>query len=85
MVLITAPSIIAVCDDSTDTSIFYSLSEEENGHNKNKISPFQLDHLEVTINFQTKAHRNYNYCFRNYAKPYLNLVLPPPDIKSYKI
>ncbi|AJR04779.1 hypothetical protein [Siansivirga zeaxanthinifaciens] len=77
MVLIAAPSIIAVCDDSTDTSLCYSLLEvDEDGYSKNKNSSFQLDQLEITINYQTRATRNYNYSFRNYKKPNRNLILP---------
>ena len=78
MALITAPSIIVTIDDSVDVSVFYSLSEEEE-ENKNLKLTFLLENLddsflESTINF------NYlGYHFKNYPKPHLNLISPPPE------
>jgi hypothetical protein len=79
--LISAPSIIVVIDDSIDISILYSLSEEEE-ENKN---------LEVIVsenNENTKSldysliFENARYHFKNYPKPHLNLISPPPDFKN---
>jgi hypothetical protein len=80
VVLITAPSIIIVLDDSVDTSIFYSLNEEEeNGKAKNIISPFALQSNDITSTFTLKNYSFYNYKFKNYPKPHLNLISPPPE------
>jgi len=78
MALIVAPSIIAVLDDSIDTSVFYSLSEEEE-HTKSKMVPtFSLQINEHT-SYNLKDLQGFGYQFKNYSKPHLNLISPPPD------
>ncbi len=79
MALITAPSIIAVLDDSIDTSVFYSLNEEEE-HSKSKIvAPFSLQLNDYITYIDLKKHQAFSYQFKNYPKPHLNLISPPPD------
>lgn len=80
MALITAPSVIAVLDDSIDTSIFYSMAEEEeNGKCKSLVSPFSLQTHEGLTNFSINNFQFYTYRFKTYPKPHLNLVSPPPE------
>ncbi|MGE5943403.1 MAG: hypothetical protein ACM31G_03585 [Flavobacteriales bacterium] len=79
MSLIIAPSIIVALDDSIDTSIFYSITEEEENC-KSKIVPhFPLENHDVLNDFSLKAHQFFSYQFKNYSKPHLNLISPPPD------
>ncbi|MFI0428732.1 hypothetical protein [Mariniflexile sp. HMF6888] len=80
MALIVAPSVIVVLDDSIDTSIFYSITEEEeNGKTKNLISPFSLQNNDFLTDFKLKSHLFFCYHFKNYSKPHLNLISPPPE------
>ncbi|WNH08790.1 hypothetical protein [Thalassobellus suaedae] len=80
MGLIIAPTVIVVLDDSIDTSIFSSLTEEEeNGKAKKLLSPFSLQSNEFTSNLELKNFEHFGYYFKNYPKPHLNLISPPPD------
>lgn len=80
MALIVAPSVIVVLDNSIDTSVFYSLAEEEeNSHVKKIVSPFSLQNNDFLANFGLKTHQGFSYQFKNYSKPHLNLVSPPPE------
>lgn len=79
MSLIAAPSIIAAFDDSIDTSVFYSITEEEE-HSKSKIEThFSSDTNDALTDINLQTKRFFSYQFKNYSKPHLNLVSPPPD------
>ncbi len=76
---ISAPTIISMVDDSIDTSIFYSVTEEEE----------KVYHIKVLLHNQStnevdfaliKAINNKEYYFKKYSKPHLNLVSPPPEL-----
>ena len=80
MALIVAPSVIVALDDSIDTSIFYSITEEEeSGKVKNLLSPFSLVSSEYTAHFKVKNSQLFSYRFKSYPKPHLNLISPPPE------
>lgn len=83
MGLIIAPTIIIIIDDSIDTSIFYSLAEEEeeesSGKLKKELSPFSIQCNDLTKNLGLKNFEYFGYYFKNYPKPHLNLISPPPD------
>ena len=80
MAFIVTPSIIAVIDNSIDTSIFYSLTEEEeNGKVKNLLSPFSSQNNDVSADLSLKVNQFFSYRFKNYPKPHLNLIFPPPE------
>lgn len=80
MGLITAPTIVVAIDDTFDTSVFYSITEEEeSGKFKNLISPFSLQNNDITSNFEMQNHQFFTYRFKNYSKPHLNLISPPPE------
>jgi len=75
---ISAPTIISLVDDSIDTSIFYSVTEEEE----------KICHIKLLLNDQStnvvdfaliNVENNKEYCFKKYSKPHLNLVSPPPE------
>lgn len=79
MSLIVAPSVIAAIDDSIDTSIFYSITEEEE-HSKTKIViNFSLHHNDILSDFNLNPYEFFSYQHKNYVKPHLNLISPPPD------
>ena len=76
-----APTIIRLIDDSIDISVVYTTSEEEKGGEKIKdieVLFFELDHCldeEVLSLNNSTSH----YYFKNYIKPHLNLISPPPE------
>jgi hypothetical protein len=83
MALILVPSVIIAIDDSFDTSIFYSISdEEEKGKEISKnieVVFSRINHTE--INLESEALKSYlGYYFKNYPKPHLNLISPPPKV-----
>lgn len=80
LALITVPSVIVALNDSFDTSIFYSVNEEEeSGKYKNVLSPFSLQNQDGISSFFISEHSNFTYHFKNYRKPHLNLISPPPE------
>lgn len=80
MALIVAPSVIVVLDSSFDTSIFYSITEEEeNGKSSKIVSPFQQQVNNILSDFALKIDSSFSYQFKSYPKPHLNLVSPPPE------
>ena len=80
MALIIAPSVIVALDDSIDTSIFYSITEEEeNGKVKSVVPPFSLVSSESISHFNLKNSQFFSYRFKTYPKPHLNLISPPPE------
>ena len=80
---LVAPTIIRLIDDSIDISIIYTTSEEgENSGEKNKdieILFFDLSH-NLDGDVLSKNDNTIHYYFKNYIKPHLNLIFPPPEI-----
>jgi len=81
MVFLSAPTIIAMVDDSVDISLVFSMAEEEeNGHPKSKsvqdIILEKQDHEDFISLTEKEIHLS--YYVKNYSKPYLNLISPPP-------
>lgn len=74
---ISAPSIIVAVDENVDVSIFYSITEEENESFKFPLSNSDFNELENL--YATNAQDYLGYYFKNYSKPHLNLISPPPD------
>ncbi|WP_295983050.1 hypothetical protein [uncultured Algibacter sp.] len=82
LLFLTAPTIILMIDDSADVSIFYSSSEEEEkGSEKNKeIELLFFDLNNSALDFaSSEVENNLLYYFKNYPKPHLNLISPPPE------
>lgn len=83
MLFLTAPTVIAILDDSIDISFIYSTSEEEEKSNeKNKDIDLKFyDLLDDESDFVlTKTEHIQSYFFKNYPKPHLNLISPPPEL-----
>ncbi len=82
LVFLIAPTIITMVDDSIDVSIFYASSEEEEkGNEKNKdieILFFEFNTSDADF-ISNKSKNDLEYCFKNYPKPHLNLISPPPE------
>jgi hypothetical protein len=82
LAFLTAPTIIVLVDDSVDISIFYaSAEEEETGNEKNKdVEKIIFEAPFTTSAFtQTNMVNELTYIYKEYAKPHLNLVSPPPE------
>jgi hypothetical protein len=78
MAFITAPTIISMVDDSIDTSMFYSLNEEE--ENVCKIKVLLNTNSSSEVDFALiRTINNKEYYFKKYSKPHLNLISPPPE------
>lgn len=78
LALISAPSIIVAIDDSVDISMFYSVTEEEETSKIKLQSPEDIIHTESLS--ALKNIQNIEYYFKNYPKPHLNLISPPPEL-----
>lgn len=81
--LISAPAVIMSVDDSIDTTCFFSVSEEEEDSNSSVKILFDKIQQTSEYFFENQYNANYvSYTFKNYSKPHLNLVFPPPDFIS---
>ena len=83
MALIVSPTVIIAIDDTVDISMFYGVAEEneEKGKEKNiEIESifYESTEKEPSLYFNQKENMAF-YMFKNYPKPHLNLVFPPPD------
>lgn len=78
MALISAPTVIMTIDDTIDTTCFSGINEEEeNTHTKllfDKDQQISESLFEDRVNIDLIG-----YTFKNYPKPHLNLISPPPD------
>ncbi|GAA4935744.1 hypothetical protein GCM10023314_05100 [Algibacter agarivorans] len=82
LLFLTAPTIIFLVDDSVDVSAFYASSEEEEkASEKNKeIELLFLELNNSDLDFaSSEVENNLGYYFKNYPKPHLNLISPPPE------
>lgn len=78
MALISAPTIIVSFDDSVDVTCFYSITEEEENHGAKLV--FGSTNQDSDSVFEDYTNTNLvGYTFKNYPKPHLNLISPPPD------
>lgn len=79
---LTAPLILKMVDESIDVSIVNTMSEEgEIGGEK--IKDVEILFYEPIHNFEDVVYLSpknvSDYYFKNYPKPHLNLVSPPPE------
>ncbi len=69
-------------DDSIDISILIDSSDEEE-KGKENIKDIQLSVSELDGNesdyFSDETENDLGYYFKNYPKPHMNLISPPPD------
>ena len=84
LLFLVAPTVIVMVDDSVDISFFFTSSgeEEDKGVEKNKdlevlFSESKMNETDFVLN---KTENNTWYFSKNYPKPHLNLISPPPEI-----
>lgn len=84
--LITAPTFIMAIDSSIDISCFYSINEEEEekGHESAKQGKHFYNESMLMIDYIKgfDKKKQHVYFFKNYPKPHLNLISPPPEFIS---
>lgn len=79
---VSAPTIIAMVDDTIDISIFFASSEEEEkGNEKEKDKELLFfESLDSDPDLYSNGKTSgLAYFFKKYSKPHLNLILPPPE------
>lgn len=82
VLFIAAPTIIVMVDDTIDVSFAFSTSEEEEKGNEKNIDIEMLFYSENTNEIDLVFSSNKNslgYFFKNYQRPHLNLISPPPE------
>ncbi len=82
LLLIAAPSLVLIVEDSLDISFIIDINEEENTEKKSKknleLDVFhKSDLVETCINPENKHIPE--YYFRSYGKLYKKLHSPPPE------
>ncbi|WP_048330852.1 hypothetical protein [Bizionia psychrotolerans] len=77
LAFISAPAVIVALDDTVDVSMFYSIAEEENENIKFPLSVNDINELNTMYLIDSKEYLGYTY--KQYPKPHLNLIFPPPD------
>jgi len=79
LAFLTAPTVIAMADNSIDVSIFYATSEEEDKNPKKNIELLFSDiDFSETAYLIFKIENHLTYFNKRYSKPHLNLISPPP-------
>ena len=82
MAIVIAPTIIVAIDDSIDVSFLYQCTEEEEKEsekNKNFELVFFENKNDSKSDLKSKEELQLTYRFKNYPKPHLNLIFPPPE------
>lgn len=81
LAFIIAPAVITAVDNTVDVSFFYSNSEEESSIKQAEkvniiLSPLKINEFVFSSTKKVSALMHPN---KNYTKPYLNMVFPPPE------
>ncbi|MFT4698530.1 MAG: hypothetical protein ACI9SJ_001680 [Flavobacteriaceae bacterium] len=82
LLVIVAPTVLVIVDNTFDISILYSSIEEEKGNEKHlDIESFLSKEktIESDLVFAL-AENNIGYFYKMYPKPHLNVISPPPDL-----
>jgi len=84
MITLIAPSVIIVIDNDADISFFYDTTEEEEKKGNEKHKDLEVLFSEFNENeayfVSNETENNLGYYFKNYPKPHLNLISPPPEL-----
>jgi hypothetical protein len=81
LLFIVTPTIILMVDDSIDISMAFSSSEEEKENEKILDIEVLFNNLKTDDSDLVFAlsENNLGYYHKNYPKPHLNLISPPPE------
>lgn len=76
LLFIAAPTIITIVDDTVDVSYVFSTSEEKE---KGFEIIFSNEKPYESNLISSSTENNLGYFYKNYPKPHLNLISPPPE------
>ena len=82
MLSATAPTVVSLIDENSDISFLIDVNEEEsNEKESSKDSEIKIVELNTTnlSLYGLELFGLMNFYLKNYAKPYLNLLSPPPE------
>jgi len=84
-VFLATPTLILIIDNNADVSVFYSNAapeEEEKGQSvsKDKDVVYNTTSKTDALGDSGKNEITLEYYFKNYQKPHLNLISPPPEL-----
>jgi len=75
--IVAAPSVIISIDEKVDISLFFGENEEE----ENLKLLFDISSEESKSHFSIKYNKSLDfYTFKNYKRPSINFVSPPPEL-----
>jgi len=75
------PTIISLIDSDVDISFFLDVNEEESKEKEDsKTKIIELNNPNISL-CGLEAYNLMDFYLKNYAKPYLNLVSPPPEYR----
>ncbi|MCL5246364.1 hypothetical protein M4I21_11125 [Cellulophaga sp. 20_2_10] len=78
---IITPAVLLTVDDSIDITIFYNAGEEEENVNVLNLEDFNIaKKVELAFFKPKKDLYTPMYYFKNYQKPQLILLVPPPEV-----
>lgn len=78
LAIISAPSIIMSFDNTIDITCFYGENEEEEKESMKLLFELNVHNIEFSLP-ENNNNQNDVYAFKNYPKPHLNLISPPPE------
>ena len=78
LAIVSTPAVIASMDDSIDITYFDGLGEEEETESFKLICE-DFDGTEEELFDDSYRSSAKQHALKNYSKPYLNLVSPPPE------
>lgn len=80
---LSAPTLISVIEESFDTSVFYSVNEEENKGN-DTVKIFEVKILETANNhlclIDSEKENSYSSYLKNYTPFAIECFSPPPEL-----
>lgn len=79
---VTIPTIVSLLDNNSDISIFNNINEEENKEKETskdaETKIIEIQGSDISL-YGLELSDSTRFYLKNYAKPYLNLRLPPPE------
>jgi len=79
MAITSAPTIISSIDSSIDTVVLFGFGEEEEKEDAKLLFEVDFQDLENFISDSDKIDSD-TYTYKQYLKPHLNIIFPPPEI-----
>ncbi|TCK68026.1 hypothetical protein DFQ05_1810 [Winogradskyella wandonensis] len=78
--IVAAPAVILSMDDDVDVTFFFGENEEEEKENIKLL--FEECFIESAGNNLAYVANNFDgYTLKNYPKPHVNIIFPPPEYK----